>query len=518
MPWFIAGAVPLRFASRRGPGSLVSRSSTAGKDSNLDTLLAQVLKQNGFTGRIDSQLEVRLGRRLNPELVDLGRLLWFDPIHSLHHDNTCAGCHSPTNGFGDTQSIAIGVDNNNKVGPNRSGPRNQRRSPLMINTAFFPKLMWNGRFSANPSLGPLLGNPFSNANGFTFPDPEGTTMFPPGDDIALHLLHAQAFIPPTELVEVGGFNGTCPGGIASPGIFQEQCQFDNGIGEIVPLPDGSGFRNEPIRQKDLQLLNANHNYRTLFTRVFPEAAGGHITFKMFVRAIAEFEFSQTFANAPIDRFARGDEDAMTSDEKRGALVFFGEGRCVTCHAVKGRANEMFSDFENRVAGIPQLAPDINAGGSNMVYDGSGRNEDFGLEQITGDPADRYKFRTAPAETSRWPRRSSTTARLRSWTMRFAITWTRRSLVLATIPSRRGVDKDLTRRLGPIERVFSGRSGSAAAIPPAGVEIGGSGRVRVQWTARQGCDQARISASWFRKLCRAACGRSSSRRATSSSRH
>jgi hypothetical protein len=33
------------------------------------------------------------------------------------------------NGFGDTQPIAIGVDNNGIVGPGRTGPRNQRRSP-----------------------------------------------------------------------------------------------------------------------------------------------------------------------------------------------------------------------------------------------------------------------------------------------------------------------------------------------------------------------------------------------------
>jgi len=30
-----------------------------------------------------------------------------------------------------------------------------------------------------------------------------------------------------------------------------------------------------------------------------------------------------------------------------------------------------------------------------IFDGPGENEDFGLEQITGDPTDRYKFRTSP---------------------------------------------------------------------------------------------------------------------------
>ena len=76
-------------------------------------------------------------------------------------------------------------------------------------------------------------------------------------------------------------------------------------------------------------------------------------------------------------------------------MFFGEGKCITCHATKGKSNEMFSDFENHVAGIPQLAPRFGAATSNMIYDGPGENEDFGAMQISGDPADKYKFRTAP---------------------------------------------------------------------------------------------------------------------------
>jgi len=120
-------------------------------------------------------------------------MLWFDPIGGLNDDNTCGGCHSPTNGFGDTQSIAIGIDNNGIVGPGRTGPRNQRRSPMVINTAFYPTLMWNSRFRARS------GDPFDNRAGLLFPAPEGLTL-----SYQPHLLTAQAFIPPTERVEVAG--------------------------------------------------------------------------------------------------------------------------------------------------------------------------------------------------------------------------------------------------------------------------------------------------------------------------
>ena len=114
-------------------------------ESALDSALAAALANAGFTGNIQQifqqRLEVTLGRSIDPKLADLGRMLWFDKIHSLHHDNTCGGCHSPTNGFGDSQPLAIGVQNTNLVGPDRGGPRNQRRSPLVVNTALYPAMM-----------------------------------------------------------------------------------------------------------------------------------------------------------------------------------------------------------------------------------------------------------------------------------------------------------------------------------------------------------------------------------------
>ena len=336
-------AAPARITAAPAPAR-----SIASRDA-LDAELRAYLTTLGFTGRIASTLEARLGRRIDHQVAEVGRMLWFDPIGGLNDDNTCGGCHSPTNGFGDTQSIAIGIDNNGVVGPGRTGPRNQRRSPMVINTAFFPTLMWNSRFRS------LSGDPFDNSAGLLFPDPEGLTL-----SYQRHLLTAQAFIPPTERVEVAGF--TFPGG------------------------------NDDIRNEVLRRLNGTRNYRELFSRAFPDVkAGNPITFDHFGRAIAEFEFTLVFADAPIDRYARGDRNALSDEEKRGALLFFGSAGCVGCHAVSGRSNEMFSDFREHVIGVPQVAPSFG----NVTFDGPGRNEDFGLEQVTGNPADRYAFRTSP---------------------------------------------------------------------------------------------------------------------------
>jgi cytochrome c peroxidase len=409
---------------------------------NVDAHLSLALERAGFTGRVESTLEARLGRPIDRRLANLGRLLFFDKIGALHSDNACAGCHSPTAGFGDTQSIAIGIQNNNIVGHNRTGPRNQRRTPTVVNAAFFPNLMWNGRFFA-PS-----GDPFDNSQGFVFPPPEAATAFPPHDPVIRTLLAAQGELPPTELVEVAGFTGTA--GTIGP----EFDQFDDGLGSVVPPPDASGFRNEPIRQALLVRLNESPAYRELFGQVFPEvAAGAPIDFSMFGRAIAEFEFTLVFANAPIDRFARGERTAMSVEEKKGAVLFFGKAGCVQCHAVSGRSNEMFSDFEMHAIGVPQLAPEFGAGSGNVIFDGPGRDEDFGLEQVTGNPADRYKFRTSPlrnvALQPTFFHNGSFTRLEEAIRHHLDVFTSARSYH----PVPAGVDRDLTYRLGPIEPVL-----------------------------------------------------------------
>lgn len=386
----------------------VTERASAVSSPDLDAQLADVLAQNGFTGRIESTIEQRLGRKVDNQLADLGRLLFFDTVGGLNNDNNCSGCHSPSAGFGDTQSIAIGVDNNGVVGPNRAGPRNQRRTPTVVNAAFFPNLMWNSRFAS------LSNDPFDNSAGFIFPAPEGTTL-----SHLPHLLTAQAFIPPTERVEVAGFH--------FPG-------------------DNTDIRNEVLRR-----INNVAEYRKRFGKIFSTVRpGGPITFEMFGAAIAEFEFTLIFADAPIDKFARGQRNALSDDQKRGALLFFGNAKCVQCHAVSGKSNEMFSNFEQHVIGVPQIAPIIG----NVTFDGPGEDEDFGLEQNTREIADRYKFRTSPIRN---------VASQPTFFHNGAFTRLEDAIkhhlnvsasVAAYDPVAAGVDPDLAIRVGPMEPVLA----------------------------------------------------------------
>jgi cytochrome c peroxidase len=401
--------------------------TSASRDASLDDRLSAALAAHGFTGRVGFTLERRLGRKIDKKLADLGRLAFHDSLLGLNNDNSCSGCHAAPRGFGDSQSIAIGIENNNIVGPDRTGPRNQRRAPIVLNNAFYPRLMWNSRFSS------LSGNPFDNRDGFQFPPPEGFLL-----SFLPHLLTAQAFIPVTENVEMAGFSSAVPG-------------THDGIRDVV-----------------VARLNANDEYRRLFGKSFPEVKGGApISYEMLGRAIAEFEFTLVFADAPIDKFARGlesgrerdQENAMTDDEKRGALLFFGSANCVSCHAVSGQSNEMFSDFQQHVAGIPQVATSVG----NVVFDGPGANEDFGLEQVTGNSSDRYAFRTSPLRNlALQPAffHNGAFTRLED-AVRFHLDALR--LAPSYDPAQAGLDADLRVRRGPSAPVLA-RIDPALAIP------------------------------------------------------
>ena len=328
---------------------MLAPQSSAQLANELDEQLAAVLRQNEFTGDIESRLEQKLGRSINRKLADLGRLLFFDSILSINGDTSCASCHSPTAGFADTLSISVGIGNNGVVGPNRRGPHNLRRAPSVINTAFYSRLMWDARFASGNN------DAFDNGGGFGFPAPEGQSL-----SYLPHLLVAQAFIPTTMRNEMAGneFQG-----------------------------DSNAMRDEIARR-----VGAVKAYKKKFKKVFADVkAGSPITYEMIGRAIAEFEFTLVFADAPVDRFARGERNAMTEDQKRGALLFFGDARCGACHTVSGESQQMFSSFVTLAVGAPQIVPET----TNAQFDGAGQDEDFGAERVTGDPNDRYRFRVAP---------------------------------------------------------------------------------------------------------------------------
>jgi cytochrome c peroxidase len=96
-------------------------------------------------------------------------------------------------------------------------------------------------------------------------------------------------------------------------------------------------------------------------------------------AIAHFE-EMAFAtrDSVWDRHLRGDTTALCVEAKRGAIVFYGKGRCAVCHR-----GDLFSDFSYHSIGV------FRANTTGRLP------EDLGRWNATRLQADRYKFRTPP---------------------------------------------------------------------------------------------------------------------------
>jgi cytochrome c peroxidase len=68
-----------------------------------------------------------------------------------------------------------------------------------------------------------------------------------------------------------------------------------------------------------------------YVRLFQKAYGRKPNYDDLARAIAAFERTFVFLDAPFDRFVRGDAAAISESAKRGWVLFNGKARCVSCH-------------------------------------------------------------------------------------------------------------------------------------------------------------------------------------------
>jgi cytochrome c peroxidase len=89
------------------------------------------------------------------ETIALGRRLFYDPILSADRSVSCASCHSPQFGFGDSRPVSEGVGK--KTGT--------RHSPPVVNAAYYTVQFWDGRAPTleNQAEGPVQ-NPVEMAN------------------------------------------------------------------------------------------------------------------------------------------------------------------------------------------------------------------------------------------------------------------------------------------------------------------------------------------------------------------
>ncbi len=77
--------------------------------------------------------------------VELGRLLFFDPILSGANDVSCATCHHPDLGFADARGLSMGKGGKGLGAERAGGDVIRRGAPTIWNATFNHKQFWDGR-------------------------------------------------------------------------------------------------------------------------------------------------------------------------------------------------------------------------------------------------------------------------------------------------------------------------------------------------------------------------------------
>jgi cytochrome c peroxidase len=213
--------------------------------------------------------------------IKLGKLLFYDPILSGEKNIACATCHHPTLGYADGLDLSIGPGGTG-LGTNRVGaagrPRTMRNSLTLINNAY------TGLANASQAL--------------------DVSTTPQTWAIVRRSQEAQTF-----------------GAMGNPTVMR-----------------GNGYTAAAMFDSLTKRLKSIDEYVTLFDNAFGGGASS-ITQENLGKALAVFQRSLVSNNSPYDRYAKGQLDALTEQQKAGLLLFFGKANCSNCHG-----GPMFSDY------------------------------------------------------------------------------------------------------------------------------------------------------------------------------
>lgn len=117
----------------------------------------------------------------------------------------------------------------------------------------------------------------------------------------------------------------------------------------------------------LERVNGNATYREQFQLAYD----GPATPRSLGRALAAFEKTLDTLNSPYDRYAHGDDAAVSDSARRGRLLFIGRGKCAECHSGEDFTSDRFRNIG--------------------LFDG-GRFNDRGRGAVTGKPEDDGQFK------------------------------------------------------------------------------------------------------------------------------
>ncbi|ACY16823.1 cytochrome-c peroxidase [Haliangium ochraceum] len=96
-----------------------------------------------------------------------------------------------------------------------------------------------------------------------------------------------------------------------------------------------------------------------YQQMFQAAYGRPVNIDDIGRALAAFERTLIFLDAPFDRYVAGDADAMSPAAIAGWRLFNGKARCVTCHPIS-IANPIGSDNRFHNIGVSARVQDFES--------------------------------------------------------------------------------------------------------------------------------------------------------------
>lgn len=319
---------------------LAAACSSESKDApDIDTQLVDLLNKANVTPlSVPAQ---------DPAQVALGQALMFDKILSGNKNISCATCHHPVNHTGDGLALSIGEGSTGLSptrDPSQGGAIIPRHAPDLFNRGAnqWQFLFWDGRVAAKAGGG--------------FNTPAGPNL-PAG---VASVLAAQAMFPVESRTEMRGQSG-------DPG------------NELATIGDG---QFTAVWDALMTRLRAIPKYDTMFRAAFGKSVDS-VGFEVAANAIAAFQASAYARyNTPFDQYLAGDHSALTDQQKRGALLFFGKANCAKCHL-----GPLLTDQKFHNIAVPQFGPARGPLANQGL--------DVGLEETTGQPTDRFKFRTTP---------------------------------------------------------------------------------------------------------------------------
>ncbi len=284
------------------------------------------------------------GRTAIPEL---GQFLFFDRELSGNRNIACSSCHMPFDHASDLHALGLGQGATGVGFARHGGTVLPRNTPSPFNRSFADALFSDGRveYLDDGSV-------------------QAPVALPDGVETALE---AQALLPLLDRDEMRGYDGDLDD-LGAPN-------------ELAALADDAPG---PIWDAIMTRLMAIPEYQERFARAFPSTPAGEHTIVHVARSIAAFEMrlwelTDTAFDAYLGAEHRvPEDDALSDDQLKGAELFFGDAGCDRCHS-----GPLLSDFGYHNIGVPPFGP------------GKRDGIDEGRFLVTGDPADRFAFRTPP---------------------------------------------------------------------------------------------------------------------------